>query len=86
MSVIILISEKHTRFPFHHSMPGMEDIINDEVKWRETMQSAGEMYKQMGSNIMNMMPGDAMGGLGADPLSGINGMSAALDELSEGED
>ena len=67
-------------------MPGMEDIINDEVKWRETMQSAGEMYKQMGSNIMNMMPGDAMGGLGADPLSGINGMSAALDELSEGED
>eukprot|EP00568_Trieres_chinensis_P008623 CAMPEP_0183302136 /NCGR_PEP_ID=MMETSP0160_2-20130417/8028_1 /TAXON_ID=2839 ORGANISM="Odontella Sinensis, Strain Grunow 1884" /NCGR_SAMPLE_ID=MMETSP0160_2 /ASSEMBLY_ACC=CAM_ASM_000250 /LENGTH=179 /DNA_ID=CAMNT_0025464867 /DNA_START=193 /DNA_END=729 /DNA_ORIENTATION=- len=37
------------------SMPGMEDILNDPEKWRETMQAAGEMYKNMGSNLMETM-------------------------------
>mmetsp|Transcript_25875 Transcript_25875/g.76496 ORF Transcript_25875/g.76496 Transcript_25875/m.76496 type:complete len:213 (-) Transcript_25875:68-706(-) len=77
------------------SMPGMEDIINDEEKWRESMQAAAEMYKDMGSNLMNMMGGPGgmggagMGGAGmADLMGGLAGdtLGGALDELSEGED
>jgi len=59
-------------------MPGMEEILNDPTKWRETMIAAAEMYKSMGSDLTKAMEG--MGdGFGNDGL-------AALDELSEGED
>lgn len=69
------------------SMPGFEDILNDPEKWRETMQAAGEMYKNMadGGGLAGMMGGaggmpgmeDLMGG------AGTLGSTDALDELSE---
>mmetsp|Transcript_17045 Transcript_17045/g.16470 ORF Transcript_17045/g.16470 Transcript_17045/m.16470 type:complete len:281 (-) Transcript_17045:59-901(-) len=74
-------------------MPGFDEILNDPVKWRETMTAAADMYKSMGSDMMNSMPG--MGGAGAFGLGGsdngafggFGGSSTnALDELSEGED
>lgn len=59
-------------------MPGMDEILNDPVKWRETMIAAGNMYKNMGGDLMKAMQGDDSFDLGGAP--------AALDELSEGED
>uniref|UniRef100_A0A7S2N0G5 Ubiquitin-like domain-containing protein n=1 Tax=Helicotheca tamesis TaxID=374047 RepID=A0A7S2N0G5_9STRA len=68
-------------------MPGFDEILNDEVKWRETMIAAADMYQQMGSSLMNGLGEDGgMGGLGGAPggMGSFGGMSA-LDELSEGE-
>jgi Ubiquitin family len=43
------------------SMPGMEDLLNDEVAWRQAMQAAAEMYKNMDPTVlMNSMLGGAM--------------------------
>jgi len=58
-------------------MPGMDEILNDPVKWRETMMAAAEMYKNMGGDLMK-----AMEGLEDSSINTPN----ALDELSEGED
>jgi len=58
-------------------LPGFDEILGDEVKWRETMMAASKMYQEMGS----MMGG--AGGMFGD-LSGGN--NAALDELSEGDE
>ena len=60
-------------------MPGMDEILNDPVKWRETMIAAGNMYKNMGGDLMKAMQGDSNS-------FDLSGASAALDELSEGED
>ena len=75
------------------SMPGFDDILNDPVKWRETMLAAANMYKNLGSDLGKMMEGGdmsgMMGGFGGMPgaFGGMPGMgNAALDELSEGED
>jgi hypothetical protein len=44
-------------------MPGMEQILNDPVAWREAMQAAASMYKNMDPDtLMSMM---SMGGAGA---------------------
>ena len=61
------------------SMPGFDEILNDPVKWRETMVAAANMYKSMGSDLSKLMEGnpDAFGGMGG---------PAGLDDLSEGED
>jgi len=72
-------------------MPGFDEILSDPVKWRETMMAAADMYKSMGSDLMNMPGLDGMGGPGAFGLGGdafgLGGSSSnALDELSEGED
>jgi hypothetical protein len=75
-------------------MPGFDEILNDPVKWRETMIAAADMYKNMGSDLMNMPGMGGMGGPGAFGLGGddsgafgLGGSSSnALDELSEGED
>lgn len=75
-------------------MPGFDEILNDPVKWRETMIAAADMYKNMGSDMMNSMAGMGGGpgafGLGGnDPGAfGMGGGSSsnALDELSEGEE
>jgi len=79
------------------SMPGMEDILNDPEKWRETMQAAGEMYKNMAAGggmeglagMMSGMGGGAGGGMpGLDELmggAGTLGGTEALDELSEAD-
>mmetsp|Transcript_13845 Transcript_13845/g.23017 ORF Transcript_13845/g.23017 Transcript_13845/m.23017 type:complete len:205 (-) Transcript_13845:66-680(-) len=81
------------------SMPGFEEILNDADKWRETMQAAGDMYKNMaaGGGLESMLEG--MGGAGGMPgmpgldslMGGMGGAGTlggndALDELSEGED
>jgi len=58
-------------------MPGMDEILNDPVKWRETMLAAADMYKSMGSDLTKLMEGMED--------SSINSPTA-LDELSEGED
>ncbi len=61
------------------SMPGFDEILNDPVKWRETMVAAANMYKSMGSDLSKLMEGNA------DAFSGMGG-PAGLDDLSEGED
>mmetsp|Transcript_21564 Transcript_21564/g.31483 ORF Transcript_21564/g.31483 Transcript_21564/m.31483 type:complete len:251 (-) Transcript_21564:220-972(-) len=66
------------------SMPGFDEILNDPVKWRETMVAAANMYKNLGSDLSKLMEGGDMGGFGGMP--GMNMGNAALDELSEGED
>ena len=68
------------------SMPGFDEMLNDPVKWRETMIAAANMYKSMGSDLSKLMNGGA-----ADAFSGMGGMGdmggpAGLDDLSEGED
>ena len=72
------------------SMPGMEEILNSPEMWREAMQAAANMYKNMDKDdLMNAMMGGAQAG-GLDGLFGPgsegNSGLAALDELSEGED
>merc|ERR1719384_1597782 len=36
-------------------MPGMDEILNDPTKWRESMIAAAEMYKNMGSDLTKAM-------------------------------
>jgi hypothetical protein len=50
-------------------MPGMEQILNDPVAWREAMQAAASMYKSMDPDtLMSMM---SMGGAGASAGEGM---------------
>merc|ERR1712137_1517542 len=80
------------------SMPGFDEILNDPVKWRETMIAAANMYKNLGSDLGKLMEGGdmsglpGMGGFGGMPgmggFGGLPGMytgTAGLDDLSEGE-
>jgi hypothetical protein len=73
-------------------MPGMEDLLNDPVAWREAMQAAANMYKNMDPNqLMNSMMGNmnmdgglpGAGGLFDGTLDNAAAASAALDELDE---
>lgn len=71
------------------SMPGMEEILNSPEMWREAMQTAASMYKNMDKDdlMQAMMGGAAPGGLdGLFGSAGDGSEMAALDELSEGED
>jgi hypothetical protein len=66
-------------------MPGMEDLLNDPVAWREAMQAAASLYKNMDSNqLMKAMMGnaDVMPGLFDSPFDN-SATVAALDELDE---
>jgi len=72
------------------SMPGMEELLNDPVAWREAMQAAANMYKNMdGADLQSMlegmgnMPGGAPGGLFNGGLDNSAAATAALDELDE---
>ncbi|CAB9511555.1 UBQ [Seminavis robusta] len=77
-------------------MPGMEELLNDPVAWREAMEAAANMYKNMDSNdLMNAMMGGAGMNLDGSMPPGAGGLfdgnlnnnaAAALDELSEGDD
>lgn len=79
-------------------MPGMDQLLNDPVAWREAMTAAAQMFGSMDpSEMMNAMMGqnNGMGGglPGAGELGGLfdaldnNAAAAAtLDELSEGDD
>lgn len=76
------------------SMPGFDEILNDPVKWRETMIAAANMYKNMGSDLSKLMEQGGMpdmGGFGGMPgmggggFAGLDGAAAGLDDLSEGE-
>lgn len=68
-------------------MPGMEELLNDPVAWREAMQAAANLYKNMDpQDLMNAMMGDG-GGMPSGMFDGLDSTPmAALDELSEGED
>ena len=64
-------------------MPGMEDILNDPVAWREGMMAAANIYK-------NMDPEQLMNAMGENPGAGLfdgtldnSAAAAALDELDE---
>jgi Ubiquitin family len=79
------------------SMPGMEDLLNDEVAWRQAMQAAAELYKNMDANdlVQAMMGGGAAGGgAGANfmdmdllgngtPMDTSSTAAKALEELDE---
>ena len=73
-------------------MPGMEDLLNDPVAWRQAMQAAAELYKSMDSDtLMQAMMGGAEaaagmpggGGLFDGALMDDSTAAAALDELDE---
>lgn len=77
------------------SMPGMDTILNDPNAWRQAMQAAAELYKNMDSNeLIKAMMAGASGKSLADLDMFGNTMqtldkadsaaaAAALDELSE---
>ena len=67
-------------------MPGMEEMLNDPVAWREAMQAAANLYKNMDpQDLMRAMMGD--GGMPSGIFDGLDTTPmAALDELSEGDD
>lgn len=78
-------------------MPGMEDLLNDEVAWRQAMQAAASLYKNMDKNdlMKSMLDGASGKGLMDMDLFGSgNGLptlgnsdspttAAALEELDE---
>mmetsp|Transcript_24714 Transcript_24714/g.69380 ORF Transcript_24714/g.69380 Transcript_24714/m.69380 type:complete len:283 (+) Transcript_24714:64-912(+) len=71
------------------SMPGMEELLNDPVAWREAMQAVAKMYENMDPDelMQSMMGGGA--GAGGMPPGLFDGMTPdtsaklALDELDE---
>ncbi|KAL7566329.1 hypothetical protein ACA910_015040 [Epithemia clementina (nom. ined.)] len=73
-------------------MPGMAELLDDPVAWREAMQAAAELYKHLDSDQLKAMM-NGMGGMGGPPGGGGGGLfdgtmdnsaaSAALDELDE---
>jgi Ubiquitin family len=76
------------------SMPGLEDILNDPVAWRQAMQAAAELYKNMDSDtLMKAMMGGADAAAAAaganmpgssGSMDGTNGLfDGALSELDE---
>lgn len=68
-------------------MPGMQEILENPVAWREAMQAAANIYKNMDSeDLMKAIMGEG-GSPGAGMFDGLDATPmAALDELSEGED
>jgi hypothetical protein len=63
-------------------MPGMEELLNDKDAWREAMQAAANMYKNLDSNDLMKAISGAMqmpGTLDADTAAA----NAVLDELDE---
>lgn len=74
------------------SMPGMREIIEDPVAWKETMSAAVNLYKNMDPNDLkslmegSMPPGmsDLAAAAGLDPSMAAT--PSALDELSEDDD
>ena len=79
-------------------MPGMEELLNDKDAWKEAMQAAADMYKNMDPQQMMAMMGGAGGAPGAGGAGGLGDMAGlfegmdvstkdlGLDELSEDED
>lgn len=70
-------------------MPGMEELLNDPEAWKEAMQAAAEVYRNMdGDQLLKAMMGGA-GGLPGDMKGFFDGnlddsaTAAALDELDE---
>lgn len=66
-------------------MPGMESLLNDPDAWREAMQAAAELYKNMDSDTLmkSMMGGGSGAGLFDGNLDGNSAATAGLDELDE---
>jgi Ubiquitin family len=80
------------------SMPGMEDLLQDPVAWRQAMQAAAELYKSMDSETLmqammggaeaaqSMMGGDAIGSSATGMFDGstlMNDSTAATTALDE---
>lgn len=73
------------------AMPGMAEILDDPVAWREAMQAAASLFKNMDSDTLkSMMSG--MGGMGGPPgmgglfdgnLGGSSESSSALKDIDE---
>jgi hypothetical protein len=67
-------------------MPGMEEMLNDPVVWREAMQAAAGLFENMDPNDMMqaMMGGGGAGGMGG--MGGMPGMPdmAQLGNLFDG--
>lgn len=54
------------------SMPGMDVILNDPIAWRQAMQAAAELYKNMDTNdLMKAMMAGASGS-GSSDLAGLS--------------
>ena len=67
-------------------MPGMEDLLNDPVAWREAMQAAASMYQNMDPEQMMQMMGGMPGGMPGGGLfdGALNDATpSVLDELDE---
>ena len=71
------------------NMPGMEELLKDPAAWREAMQAAANVYKNMdGADLQSMlegmgnMPGGAPGMFNGG-LDNSAAATAALDELDE---
>lgn len=47
-------------------MPGMEEILNDPDAWREAMQAAANMYKNLDPEQLQSMMGGMMNGMGGE--------------------
>jgi hypothetical protein len=69
-------------------MPGMDELLNDPVAWREAMMAAANMYKNMDpEDLMKAMGGGQPGGLFDGTLDPSSLAAAkALDELDEDDD
>jgi len=77
-----------------NNLPGFDEVLNDPVKWRQTMIAGINMYKNMGTNLKSAISsldpdilglGNSWGELGSGSNTAL-GKSSALDELSEGDD
>ena len=66
-------------------MPGMEELLNDPVAWREAMMAAANMYKDMDpETLMQAMGGANPGGAGLfEGTLENSAAAAALNELDE---
>jgi len=49
------------------NLPGMKEILEDPVAWREAMKAAATMYKDMDPEMIKSMMGSMGGGPGGDP-------------------
>ena len=73
-------------------MPGFEELLNDKEKWRDSMIAAANMYKDLSPEMMESMFDGLKSGLNGEipdlgsASLGIEEASAALDELSEGDE
>ena len=68
------------------SMPGMKEVLESPEAWKEAMTAAAQLYETMDpEDLKQAMMGNMPGG-GMPPVMPDTEATAALDELSEGDD